>query len=96
MQITNIKKEKSEKDYNVIMETRFRSSLTLLILITASSCPGSVNSMEPFSAGLAVGGGMVLSALWSSRDKLMCQLSECCGGDWVRPEVSQIILIKSS
>ena len=27
-----------------------------------------VGGLEPFSAGLAVGGGMVLSALWSGRE----------------------------
>jgi hypothetical protein len=31
-----------------------------------------VGSIEPFSAGLAMGGGMVLSALWSGREVTGC------------------------
>ena len=34
---------------------------------------GRVTGLEPFSAGLAMGGGMVLSALWSSRDLVLCR-----------------------
>jgi len=48
------------------------------------------HGLEPFSAGLAVGGGMVLSALWSSRDVVVCQFKECCGKPWIRPNVSML------
>eukprot|EP00092_Neocalanus_flemingeri_P028033 GFUD01030436.1.p1 GENE.GFUD01030436.1~~GFUD01030436.1.p1 ORF type:complete len:340 (-),score=109.62 GFUD01030436.1:69-1088(-) len=58
--------------------------LVLLLL------PLTVTCLEPFSAGLAVGGGMVLSALWSSREVVVCQFRECCGAPWVRPNVSRL------
>jgi len=58
----------------------------ILLLLLPLSC----NSLEPFSAGLAVGGGMVLSALWSSRDVVVCQFRECCGAPWVRLNVTKL------
>jgi len=31
---------------------------------------------------------MFVSALWSSRDKVVCQMTECCGGSWINPNVT--------
>ena len=59
-----------------------------LILIAVSLLPSPCLAIEPFSAGLAVGAGMFVSALWSSRDKVVCQLTECCGGSWINPNVT--------
>ena len=49
----------------------------LLVLVAASCswCPRPVAAVEPFSAGLAVGAGVMLSALWSARDKVVCQVT---------------------
>jgi len=59
----------------------------LAILLLPFSC----DTLEPFSAGgLAVGGWMVLSALWSSMDVVVCQIRECCGATWLRPSVSKL------
>jgi len=55
-----------------------------------SMLPFSCIALEPFSAGLAVGGGMVLSALWSSREVVVCQFRECCGAPWLRPNVTKL------
>jgi len=33
---------------------------------------------------------MVLSALWSSREVVVCQFRECCGPPWVRPNVTKL------
>ena len=52
--------------------------------------PFSCDTLEPFSAGLAVGGMMVLSTLWSSMDVVACQFRECCGAPWLRPNVSKL------
>ena len=49
--------------------------LTLTVtLLLFSSLPPLVSGLEPFSAGLAVGAGMMLSAMWSARDKVVCQV----------------------
>ena len=63
------------------------ASVWLLVQLQLFAVSGVV---EPFSAGVAMGTGLVLSALWSSRDKLACKLTECCGGDWIRPELPQL------
>ena len=55
-----------------------------------SLLPWQCQCLEPFSAGLAVGAGMVVSALWSSRDKVLCQMTECCGAPWVTPNLTQL------
>ena len=47
----------------------------LLVLVAAFWCPRPVAAVEPFSAGLAVGAGVMLSALWSARDKVVCQVT---------------------
>ena len=47
----------------------------LLVLVTAFWWPRPVAAVEPFSAGLAVGAGVMLSALWSARDKVVCQVT---------------------
>jgi len=44
--------------------------------------------LEPFSAGLAVGGGVVLSAVWSARDRVLCQFRECCSPPWLSADIS--------
>lgn len=49
-----------------------------------------VGCIEPFSAGLAVGGGVVLSALWSGRQAVMCQFKECCDSPWVKPNLTRL------
>jgi len=49
-----------------------------------------VHCIEPFTAGLAVGGGMVLSALWSSKDIVVCQVKECCRAPWIRTNVTNL------
>ena len=59
---------------------------TFLVMIMMS--PWSTSALEPFSAGMAVGMGMMLSALWSGRDKVVCQMTECCGHHWIRPNIS--------
>ena len=59
-----------------------------LILIAVSLLPSPCLAIEPFSAGLAVGAGMFVSALWSSREKVVCQMTECCGGSWINPNVT--------
>merc|ERR1719147_115446 len=33
---------------------------------------------------------MVLSALWSSREVVVCQFRECCGAPWLRPNVTKL------
>jgi len=33
---------------------------------------------------------MVLSALWSSREVVVCQFRECCGAPWLRPNVTRL------
>merc|ERR1719334_2636078 len=33
---------------------------------------------------------MVLSALWSGRETVLCQLRECCGSPWVRPNITRL------
>ena len=48
-------------------------TLTMAALLF-SSVPPLVSGLEPFSAGLAVGAGMMLSAMWSARDKVVCQV----------------------
>lgn len=53
----------------------------LLVLVVAVSWwPRPVAAVEPFSAGLAVGAGVMLSALWSARDKVVCQVNGDTGG----------------
>ena len=47
----------------------------LLVLVAVSWWPRPVAAVEPFSAGLAVGAGVMLSALWSARDKVVCQVT---------------------
>ena len=47
----------------------------LLVLVAAAWWPRPVAAVEPFSAGLAVGAGVMLSALWSARDKVVCQVT---------------------
>ena len=50
----------------------------VLLVLVAASCfwwPRPVAAVEPFSAGLAVGAGVMLSALWSARDKVVCQVT---------------------
>ena len=49
-----------------------------------------VQCLEPLSAGLAVGGGMVLSAVWSARDQVLCQFRECCGSPWITPNLAPL------
>jgi len=66
-----------------------RQSLILFSLL-ALLITSKVGSIEPFSAGLAVGGGMVLSALWSGRQTVLCQLKECCGPPWVKPNLTSL------
>ena len=39
-----------------------------IVFLAKSNSQEEVGCLEPFSAGLAVGGGMVLSALWSGRE----------------------------
>ena len=39
-----------------------------IVFLAKSNFQEEVGCLEPFSAGLAVGGGMVLSALWSGRE----------------------------
>ena len=46
-----------------------------------------VHSLEPLSFGLAVGGGMVLSAVWSAREQVLCRWRECCGAPWLTPNL---------
>jgi len=65
-----------------------RSPLPFLAIILL--LPFTCDTLEPFSAGLAVGGGMVLSALWSSREVVVCQFRECCGPPWLRPNVTKL------
>jgi len=60
------------------------------LLLAASLLVRGSAGLEPFSAGLAVGGGMVLSALWSGREVVMCQFGECCGQPWVRPNITRL------
>ena len=48
--------------------------LILTVAFLFSSLPPPVAGLEPFSAGLAVGAGMMLSAMWSARDKVVCQV----------------------
>ena len=67
------------------MRAKLRCSVLLcplLLFLPAVVC------LEPFSAGLAVGGGMVLSAVWSARDRLLCQFRECCAPPWLTPNTS--------
>jgi len=64
-----------------------RSLLPLSCLLLASR---EVGGLEPFSAGLAVGGGMVLSALWSGREAVLCQFKECCQPPWVKPNITKL------
>ena len=64
--------------------------LLVLATLSISMFPLPCLTLEPFSAGLAVGGGMVLSALWSSREVVVCQFRECCGAPWVRPNVTKL------
>ena len=52
--------------------------------------PPPVTGLEPFSAGLAVGAGVMMSAMWSARDKVVCQLTECCGAAWIRPNLTAL------
>jgi len=59
--------------------------LTCLLLTSRE-----VGGLEPFSAGLAVGGGMVLSALWSGREAVLCQFKECCQAPWVKPNITKL------
>jgi len=49
-----------------------------------------VSGLEPFSAGLAVGGGMVLSAVWSARERILCQFQECCSPPWLSPDMARL------
>ena len=46
-----------------------------------------VHCLEPLSAGLAVGGGMVLSAVWSAREQVLCRWRECCEAPWLTPNL---------
>ena len=73
--------------------TEITHSFMLTILLSAilmSWLPFSVAGLEPFSAGLAVGAGMMLSAMWSARDKVVCQVAECCGAAWIRPNLTAL------
>jgi len=65
-------------------------SLAAPFLLLFLLLPPPMTCLEPFSAGLAVGGGMVLSALWSSREVVVCQFRECCGAPWLRPNVTRL------
>ena len=58
-----------------------------LWLLVCCWCWTSVLCLEPLSAGLAVGGGMVLSAVWSARDRVLCQWKECCETPWLNPNM---------
>jgi len=58
--------------------------LFISLLINRLDC------LEPFTAGLAVGGGMFLSALWSSKDLVLCQVRECCRAPWIQPNVTSL------
>lgn len=62
----------------------------MLLTLLGASLVLRVGCIEPFSAGLAVGGGMMLSALWSSKEAVMCQFRECCGSPWVRPNLTRL------
>ena len=31
---------------------------------------------------------MVVSALWSSRDQFLCQMTECCRAHWIHPNLT--------
>jgi len=61
-----------------------------LLLLTCLLLTSRVGGLEPFSAGLAVGGGMVLSALWSGREAVLCQFKECCQAPWVKPNITKL------
>jgi len=62
----------------------------LLLLTCLLLTSREVGGLEPFSAGLAVGGGMVLSALWSGREAVLCQFKECCQAPWVKPNITKL------
>lgn len=49
-----------------------------------------VTALEPFSAGLAMSGGMLASAVWSSRNLVYCTFRECCEEPWIDRNVSQL------
>jgi len=63
---------------------------TSLWVLAVLGLLGRVTGLEPFSAGLAMGGGMVLSALWSSRDLVLCRWKECCAQPWLQSNISQL------
>ena len=48
-----------------LSRTKFKPPI---VFLAKSNFQEEVGCLEPFSAGLAVGGGMVLSALWSGRE----------------------------
>jgi len=45
--------------------------------------PFQVATLEPISTGLSVGGALFLSALWNSKDIIVCQVRECCAAPWL-------------
>ena len=49
----------------LVTKTQFKPHI---VFLAKSNFQEEVGCLEPFSAGLAVGGGMVLSALWSGRE----------------------------
>lgn len=59
-----------------------------LVVFVLLGLTSKYECMEPFTAGLAVGGGMILSALWSSKDLVLCQVKECCRTPWIQPNVT--------
>jgi len=52
--------------------------------------PLQIWSLEPLSTGLAVGGGLFLSALWSTKDVLVCQVRECCRPPWLTANATSL------
>ena len=62
---------RSELNINFLIENQFVTTKKLkphIVFLATSNFQEEVGCLEPFSAGLAVGGGMVLSALWSGRE----------------------------
>jgi len=52
--------------------------------------PLTIGGLEPLSTGLAVGGGLLLSALWQSKEFVVCQVHECCRAPWLRPNATSL------
>jgi len=60
---------------------------TISIVLTVMSAAWAI---EPFSAGLAAGVGMLGSALWSNRDVVVCQFWECCRKPHLRQNMTEL------